>query len=201
MGRPAARRAAAIAAYARAASESKGRIRPEKSSWSTLSIPAARMSFRCPSGIACTPQRNSASLTADRKRSAGFCCATQSKTLVSGRGRSSSETTCVSRMIIAESIERHRLLRWFTGRDIQFYSSERSNPRVDGGCQIATSRLLAERCTQDAPDFFFHRPPMLGCADTQSLLQVIANVPHGDACHGCLLGAIKDRVCMHCSQR
>ena len=99
IGRRARSRAATILANARAASSSKGRIRPANSSANICSTAASNRKRRLPGGSVSTPYRTSASVTVVVNTDNGCWAASQPRTMWEGKGLSASESTFVSSTI------------------------------------------------------------------------------------------------------
>ena len=99
IGRPARSRAATILANPRAASSSKGSIRPANSSSNIFSTADSNRRRRLPGGSVSTPYRTSASVIVVVNTDKGCWAASQPRTVWEGRGLRASESTFVSRSI------------------------------------------------------------------------------------------------------
>src|SRR5215813_6189761 len=100
MGFPRDRRRAAILEKSRAASLSKAKTRPRKSSENITSATSSKASLRLPFASSSMPKKISASVTAVVKSSLAGCSLTQAVTRAEGFGFISSDRTFVSRTII-----------------------------------------------------------------------------------------------------
>ena len=101
IGWPCRFRSETIRAYSPAASQSKGRQRPGKSSWNICSARSSKSAFRLPAGNIEIPSRISATVTALIHTSHSDHASSHRTTLGLGMGRINSESTLVSRRITA----------------------------------------------------------------------------------------------------
>src|SRR5262249_43788887 len=143
MGRPRRRRSATTRANSRAARLSNGRMRPANNA-RTQCAAASRSSLRRPSGRTAMPYKISASDTAVVNRSLPRSRMIHRATAGAGDGFIASDSTLVSRTIIAFLIELRRLTHWLARERFQFDPAEWLNDGTDRIIEVGGGR---------------HRPP------------------------------------------
>ena len=157
--------------------------------------PAARMA---------APYRNSASPTAEKKRSSRSWAATQSPTAGSGDRAINSDTTLVSTStdIAARSIEGRRFAHWAARRQFQVHPVVRAEVRAGNLREVPRTPAALDRVAQDDARLFLHRTVMLGGAHAKARLHVVVKISDRDAGHrSCLLMVRAKAIgCSRCKQ-